>query len=163
MLFPLGCGTAAREVLPRLIPAGLCVLCDSCLPQTTVLQDTDAPVLRHPFLFKLGNSQEGPCSSGHVGGMTWPAFLSAPLWGSGDPRKTEHPFLQEAGDRKYRCAWQAESRKPGPDAFWKRAHDNEQDGNLRAAPPGTRRGLGSLQNGDPHLAELRALKRENSN
>lgn len=47
--------------------------------------------------------------------------------------------------------------------FWKGTHDNEHDGNLPGTPPGPSRGLGSLQNGDPRLAELQGLQRENSN
>lgn len=47
---PLERGPAARAMLPRLSPAGLCILCASSLSQTTVLQDTDTPGLHHPFL-----------------------------------------------------------------------------------------------------------------
>lgn len=117
-LLPSDWDTAAQEIPPRPVPAGFPLLWNGRLSHGPPSSRKSTPQASIWFLFKPGNSQEGP---GHdpVGGMAWPGFLSAQLWRLGHPRKPRAPFWnlkQEAqvwGGRRQRSqGWECLGRGP---------------------------------------------------
>lgn len=132
--FPSKWDTAAQEILPGLIPAGLPVLCNYHFAHGPPSSQKASPrATAFSFFLNQETPNRTPALTASL--VERPGLVSYQLnVVIRRPSETQPSLslggIQATWNRKLRCMRRDMTGRPGVGLFGKWAHDNEQDGNL---------------------------------